>query len=174
MDKNDGFIQAIYDSMIEIVMNGMDKNDRELIEKKYREILNNRYSELDINASNYDKLYNLFLRRETREWTDFSLNERKNIFIGDPALEEIISLSNQAFEYAWERLTNSSVIPVKVCNDSIKRMNELSSQVKDFNKKLSLWYLSEGGVDFTYASGMSENTSLRLGRARELPGITKK
>ena len=46
-------------------------------------------------------------------------------------------------------------------NEYIKKMKELSLNVKDFNKSLAQSLLSEGIIDYMYAAKMTDNMSFR-------------
>ena len=45
-------------------------------------------------------------------------------------------------------------------------LNTYYEQVREFNKQIANYYVSEGSIDFQYASGITENMSLRIGRMK--------
>jgi hypothetical protein len=164
MDERNKFIGNIYTNVINIILNSFENEYQDIVKSKYYKILMKRYSSLDINQDNYDKLYNRFLKLEIEEWSKMPLNTKKNIFIKDVALEEMINISNQAFQYALDRARSAKIISDEIYNKSIDRLKELYMKVKDYNRPLAQWYLSEGTMDLDYASGKTKNTSLRLGK----------
>lgn len=80
----------------------------------------------------------------------------------DETLEQIINLSNKGTALAREKKNNNQVISKELCEEQIKKIEELLPHVLEHNDELAKWYLSEAIMDYTYASGQTENHSMRM------------
>ena len=68
-------------------------------------------------------------------------------------LEELLNDFNSKFD--------TSFTTYEEVEDFVKKHNEAV-----YNKELAEYYISEGNMDFKYASGQTDCTSLRIGRNR--------
>lgn len=159
-------IKNVYEKMISIVCMGIDEKDHPLIREEYQNLLVERYKESDSRLKNidYDKLYKVIYNIEYKRWNNLSPMIKKNLLINDTVLDEVICLSNLGFECARKRLEENVVVEVDYANNMINKMNEMCEKVRDENKYTAERYVSEGTVDFLFASGQVDGMSMRMGR----------
>ena len=159
-------IKKVYDEMIFTVCMGIAEEEHHLIEEEYQKLLMTRYNESDkrLKLNDYDKIYKIIYNIEYKRWINLSPMIKKNLLIKDTVLDEVVCLSNLGFELARKRIEENAVAEVNYANDMINKMNEMYNSVRDENKFTAEKYISEGTVDFMFASGQTEGMSLRMGR----------
>lgn len=162
MKNKDNFISNIYNEMINTILKEIEEVYIIATKEGYRKLLLNRYSTIDINETNYDKLYQTFINLEHKEWDNLSAELKLNILVDDEHLNQMIEISGKAYQCAKTRLNNMGVISEKTANYYIEKMKNISEQVSDYNKELAKNYLSETILDLLYATGKTENSSLRI------------
>ena len=159
-------IKNVYDEMIFTVCMGIAEEDHHLIKEEYQKLLMIRYNESDkrLKLNDYDKIYKIIYNIEYKRWINLSPMIKKNLLIKDTVLDEVICLSNLGFECARKRLEENVVVEVDYANNMINKMNEMCEKVRDENKYTAERYVSEGTVDFLFASGQVDGMSMRMGR----------
>ena len=165
MNIND-IINKIYDNMIGVILVGMEEENYNEVSNEYKRILLNRYSSISINGRDPEELYDKILKIEYDEWQPMAPPMKSHILIKDKSLDQIIDIANGAYKAAKERLYDGKTISTEVADSNKTKMEELYNDVKEYNKALADWHISEGTMDLEYASGRTENTSLRIGRMR--------
>lgn len=166
MNSINDVIQKLYYNLINVISNDFEESDKKEIQVEYMKILNNRYSELLFNTTEYEKLYEKLFKIEYNEWSNLSLDMKKHILLKDSALDEIINITSEAFKFAKERLNKNTLISTEIAEQYISRLSELYDSVKDYNKQLANWHISEGTLDLKYSSGQTENMSMRIGHIK--------
>lgn len=166
MKNLNDLINKVYSNNIDIVLNGFNEKDIDGVKKKYLEMLTGQYAGIDKITNDFDKVYEKFIKFENSKWSRKKIDEKKRIFIEDPALNQIIDIASIAYQGAQDRLNNNTLMAKEYSSELINKLVELDKNVLEFNKDLSKWYLSEAGMDLTYACGNTENTSLRIGHMR--------
>ena len=101
---------------------------------------------------------------------------RLSEILSDKSLENIKYISNTGYKYAklmidknFRKNENEDlqpVIDVKKAQESIEMLNSYYSQVREFNKNIAAYYVSEGSLDFQFAGGITKNMSLRVGKMK--------
>ena len=159
-------INKVFDKMVVTICSGIDENDCPTIKEEYKNLLHRRYSDSDVmlKINDYDRLFKIIYSIEYKEWVNHSPNIKKGLLIQDEALNQIMDISNTGFNLALKKFNDNTLESVKNVNEEIEKMNKLYDQVRDENKWNAEKYISEGTVDFLYASGQSEAMSLRMGR----------
>ena len=153
-------LNKIYSNIINIILKDFEEEEKILVQQEYIRILKNRYSNLNI--TNYEKVYEKLYKLEYNEWNNLSINAKKQILLKDEVLDEIKNISSKAYENAKERLKNNKSISKEEAEQSINKLNELLTFVKEYNKDLARWHISEGIMDLKYASLQTNNTSMRI------------
>lgn len=166
MNSVNDVIQKLYYNLINVISNDFEESDKKEIQVEYMKILNNRYSELPFNTTEYEKLYEKLFKLEYNEWSNLSLDMKKHVLLKDLALDEIINITSEAFKYAQERLNKNILISNEIAEQYISRLSELYDSVKEYNKQLANWHISEGIMDLKYSSGQTENMSMRIGHIK--------
>lgn len=156
-------VNQIYQKIFNTVVEGFDDSEKSLASIEYLNNLKNKYLEL---GPITEKYFERILMLEYNEWKELSLDVRKHLLLKDNALEEIMNLTGEGYRCAIERLEDNKLMLIENAEKYIKRIEELYPLVKDYNKELAEYYISEGNMDFKYASGQTDCTSLRIGRNR--------
>ena len=81
-------------------------------------------------------------------------------------MDELIKLSMEGLQFADQFRKESKMLDKQTANEKIKLMDELLNKVLKFNKKIATYYYSEGTLDFSYAAGLTDLMSLRVGRSK--------
>ena len=92
--------------------------------------------------------------------------------LSDEVLDDIKFISSLAFKLAEQKVNSRDVngenmqntLDEGTANKYIEALNTYLSQVQDFNKQVAEYFVSEGIVDLQFASGITSNMSLRIGR----------
>lgn len=159
-------IKKVLDKMIPVVCEGIEEKDIDDIKESYIKKITDRYSNIDVRLklNDYDKIFKIICDMEYREWSKLSPNMKKSLLIFDLALNKIIDISNTGLELARKKIENNSVISEEYAEEQIKKMNGFLDEVREENKIIAMNYISEGTVDFTFASAKTEYMSFRVGR----------
>lgn len=166
-------IERIYNHVINIVIDGLEQENIEIAKEEYKRQLKEYILTMESEIkkykfiiNDYEQLYNGILKSEEEKWSNLPIGIKKNKLLKDEALNEIINISSEGYKKAEERLYNNKFTPIEYSEEKIKKLKELRELVKEYNKALSDWYISEGTMDLKYASGQTENTSLRIGHLK--------
>ena len=163
MNTIDELVDELYKNTVDIVLDGFEGEDIEIVRKKYYENLKEQYSGLDEYIKDYDRTYARFFEFESSEWKEKTLEEKKRTFIEDVAMNRIIDISSIAFESAKARLNENKLLPKELAEELIDKLVASKQSVMEFNRELSEWHLSETYMDLMYSSGMTDNMSRRIG-----------
>jgi len=159
-------IKKVYDEMIFTVCLGIEEEYHPLIEQNYFNILMRRYSETDVRLklNDYSKVYTIVRNIEYKSWVSLSPSAKKFLLIDDPALNEILCISNHGSSLAIQRAKDGSRISTEQANAMIQKMHELYASVHAENRFTAEKHISEGTVDLMFASGQTNGVSLRSRR----------
>ncbi len=171
--KREELINKIFNNTISNVLLNIDEKYIEEITIAYKDYLNRLYSNFDDKGLTDDKLEEVFTKLENSAWTISNQGTKLSILLKDEAFNSIKSISNAGYKYALQMLENKSnsnnkeVLPViskEISDKNINMMTELLSNVREFNVELANNIVSEGIVDYKFASGQTKYMSLRIGR----------
>lgn len=157
-------IKTLYDNLINIVLTDIDVSYHEVVKVNYMNYLKNQYFEAYKDFKDLNVLGQTLIRFEKLKWLDKNSDMKLNLLIEDEFLNKISVISSKAFDYANERKASGKLIDESVAENLINEMKQYFQKVLDFNKNFAQWCISDGIVDLIYASGKSNNTSLRMGR----------
>lgn len=161
------FIKYLYDNTIKYIISDFNEDEISEIKEGYLNYLNNHYLDT-IDEENIEKAKKVFPEVEIKNWKKVSKKAKQSILLKDSALDDMRYYSDYARVYANERLDNNRiVISEKQAKSYIKHMEDMFEKVRDFNKVIAHQLLSESTVDFLYASGISDNMSLRCARYKK-------
>ncbi len=173
--NNEKMVEEIYNKTINDVLNGIDYKYSDELCLAYKGYLKNNYLNFDlsIGGKKPEELAILFADLEKSKWHDLDSDAKLSELLSDPAFDNIKYISNTGFKYAESMLSKKfetgaeiivqPVIEKEKALESIEMLNRCYEQVRDFNKDIANYYVSEGIIDFQYASGITENMSLRIG-----------
>lgn len=167
--NNNSLIKNIYDKIsVLIIRNVNEKFHNELL-KSYLDYLIECYSKYEFEENNIDLYLNAFIELEISKWEDLSEEEKLILLLKDESLEKIRELSGRGYDYAINKITNSESngnLDINTANTYIKNLEELLPLVREHNAALAANLVSEGILDYLFASTDTNNTSLRIGRLR--------
>jgi len=169
MTKN--IVTDIYNATIGSLLANVDEKEAESMENAYQGYLQDRYGILPISDSNYDRIIGIYIKGESDKWSAMSVDGKRAYLFRDASFSELAGLSGEAESYARARLESKSIISEEKASQMIARMKELVDKVEPYNKDMALIYLSEGSVDCIFASGKSNNTSIRLSSERPVKSL---
>lgn len=147
---------------------GVSGEEKIAMQSQLEKQLNYVYKESIENyiAAGIEDKVNELIEEQTNLWKNKSLEERKSELLPDEAKENIISASNMALEMARQRIKEGKIQTDEELYKKLKEILEDTTQVKEYNKRKIKEAVSEGVVDLDFAYGLSEFTSLRIGRYR--------
>lgn len=157
-------INQIYQSMLNTILHGVSEDDKEEISNNYLLYLHNRYDKNTVTKDNKSELLNALLKREKIIWGYRSFYTKINMLKKDNAFSTISKLSNDAFKLAVRRLENPDTFPISE-EDAKKNIDEMIANldnVSKYNSTIASELVSEGILDYYYASSDTNDTSLRL------------
>lgn len=172
--NNEKLVLEIYNKTINEVLKGIDEKYYEELRSAYMEYLKRNYLSFDLNKNNKkpEEIAVLFTQLENSKWINSKPGLKLSELLRDPAFENIKYISNMGYKYAREMLDmkfkagNAPLQPVideEKAKESIEMLNNNYEQVREFNKMMANYFISEGSLDFQYASGITEHMSLRIG-----------
>ena len=176
--NDEKLILEIYNKIIANILMGIDEKYKEELKISYLEYLKRLYLNInvDLKNKNINQLISLFTDLEISKWKDTLPEMRLSELLSDKALENIKYISNTGYKYAklmidknFRKNENEDlqpVIDVKKAQESIEMLNSYYSQVREFNKNIAAYYVSEGSLDFQFAGGITKNMSLRVGKMK--------
>lgn len=157
--------QAIYESLINIVLKDFNDSEVEEIKEEYKNYLISVYRDLYNLDNDKEKLKKSFIRTEIMRWKGKSKNYKQRSLLKDEYFAKLVDISQMAYKYATYRKTGK-VDQVDITKNQADKyiylMNEYLEKVRDFNKTEAIQLLSEGSTDFYYALGLIEEKSFRL------------
>lgn len=168
---NTELINKIFNNTISSVIKDIDEKYIQEITIGYKDYLNRLYSNFDRKGLTEEKLEEVFTKLEKTAWESSNSKIKLSRLLKDEAFSKIKFISNTGYEYAMHMLENKNksndalpVITEEVCNKSISMMSELLPNVREFNVESAKMYVSEGTLDYIYASENTEFYSFRIGK----------
>lgn len=155
-------IMKIYENTVDKFLENFPASEVESIRNMYLSYLIRTYSRLELN----DRTIEYYSNLEVIKWKDYNIDGKMSIISEDKNLDELVKLSMEGQHFADQFRKDGTMLDKKIANEKIKLMDELLNKVLEFNKKLATYYYSEGTLDFSYASGLTDLMSLRTGRNR--------
>ena len=173
----DCLVNEIYNRTIDIVLNNTQDSNKQILQEGYKQYLINNYGDIKLDEEPYNnkpinELIDKYVELETMDWEDELEDNKLSTFIIDDAYEQICKISNIAYDYAKLRLFEQdsnykSIISVEEATKTIENLYYLQSQLKSYNNERAEMIISESIMDLLYASGQTDNMSLRIGREYE-------
>lgn len=167
------FFSMIYNGTIKTLISDFSEKEIPEVLQSYQLYIIENYSNVLEPTDNVEKVAKLFIEIENKKWKNKTKEEKQILIMKDPALENLRYLSGIAQKYAQNRLGNElssgtfiAELSEEQAQNYIKNLEEYTSQVKPYNSLIAQTYLSEGIIDFLYASKLSDNMSLRVGRLK--------
>lgn len=160
--NNKEYIDKIYQNTIDKFLENIPAEKKEELKKLYYNYLIRAYSNKELN----DNMAEYYQDIEVLGWENFSLEGKLSVVLEDKNLEELKKLSLEGMRYATSYVKDGTKIDVALANEKTKLMEELFNKVLDVNKVLAQNYYSEGVLDFEFATGTTNISSLRTGRIR--------
>lgn len=156
------FINQLYNETIKQVLKGVPYLYQREVKINYKNNLIEKYEDLTIDKSNVNEKLNKFIQFELSYWNNLSIDMKLSHFVKDKAYEEIIFISILGLQLAQKKQDENIAFDQKMATAYVERMNELLRIVKYFNKESAKMYFFEGILDFQYASGLTEEKSIRM------------
>lgn len=167
--NNNSLIKNIYNKISFLIIKNVNEKFHNEILKSYLDYLIECYSEYEFEENNMDLYLDAFIELEISKWEDLSEEEKLILLLKDEALEKIQKISSNGYDHAINKITNSEsdgTLDINVANTYIKNLEELLPLVREHNAALAANLVSEGILDYLFASTDTNNTSLRIGRLR--------
>ena len=157
-------IKKAYNLLVNDIIKDIPDIYKEEISKNYLDYLYKMYSNKEVSTNNTEKLLKTILRIEKIRWEKCDSIYILQWFKDDKSFNIINSTSKDGFKLAILSLQNNdkAIISLENANKNINILiNELNN-VLEFNKHEAKHLVSEGILDFKYASGNNEVMSFRL------------
>ncbi len=165
---NELLINGIYNNCLETFLTGIDSN-REELSVAYKKYLVEMYAETIDETDDINQTIAIFSSIEKKRWSSKSVNEKISMVVNDDALNRLREISSIAQKHAERKLGHllhgSNYIPTLSEEEKdryVKEMVELSSKVLPQNQNIATMLLSEGSIDFDYATNLTDDMSLRV------------
>ncbi|MDO4543510.1 MAG: hypothetical protein Q4C01_03065 [Clostridia bacterium] len=165
-------IKKVYDEVIGIVMQGVERKYATEVETGYMDYLNEQSKIFGV-CKDKDKAMAELIKLEVSRWSRRSRNEKLSQLLEDEAFRNINEISYEGYKAASLRAGAQScafkaddVLPTIDIEEAERNINLLIKyldEVREFNKAFAEGSVSEGIVDYLYASGKTKATSLRIG-----------
>lgn len=165
--KVDNAMKRIIDSAIPKILfdaNSEEKDEmRKSLEDKLSYIYKDSIKHLVINGIEED--IEILLEQIVSKWNKKTIEEKRMELLRDVPAENIISISNKAWEMAIQRIKTGKIYDDEnLYNEMIDAFEKNKNNVKEFNITKIEECISEGILDLKFAFGKTENMSLRVGR----------
>ena len=158
-------IKKIYKNTISTVLENIDSEVVNDLCAAYYEYLLRNYSNFDTKGKNEEEVITIFSQLEKSKWSNMNSGMKKSELLKDEAFEHIKYISGMGLKYAQERVVkNSVVLDAETADKYIDLLNEYLPKVQKFNVFIAQNYVSEGIMDLQFASGKTNDMSLRIGR----------
>ena len=133
----------------------------------YKMYLEKRYNNLFKTKEEIEEKKDIILEREIKMWSHATNESKQNMLVKDEYMDKIGYLSNIAYNFAQQKAHKQEIeLTEKQAKKYIDEMKSCLEKVRKFNLQLARNYLSESILDFEYACGKTECTSLRTGRTK--------
>ncbi len=137
------------------------ENENSELLKKYKQYIFGAYNGIIKN----DKLYNMFLDLEIKQWNSKNASQIIDYFFPDIAYIALQTASRETLDLCFRKYENNIKIDDETYQKLFKEMNDNYNQVKPQNKASAKLLLSEGMLDLKYAHTDTNVTSVRFGMA---------
>lgn len=176
--NNEKLIIVVYNNTINSVLYKIDEKYKSEVKLAYMNYLMKLYSNFnfDLYRRSLEEKISIISNLQKFKWQYLNTDIKLSILLDDSAFENLKRISNKGFELAKLMLAKNlslddktllqPVISEKEAQENIEKLNIYYNQVRVFNKNLSSQYVSEGSLDLQYASGITENMSLRIGQIK--------
>ena len=166
-DKVDKAMKRIFENAIPKILfdaNSEEKDEmRKSLEDKLSYIYKDSIKHLVINGIEED--IEILLEQIVSKWNKKTIEEKRMELLRDIPAENIISISNKAWDMAVQRIKTGKIIDDEnLYNQMIETFEKNKNNVKEFNIIKVKECISEGILDLKFAYGKTENMSLRVGR----------
>ena len=159
----DKTINTTYEILINSILNGVPDIDKEEVSNNYLNYLFSRYSDLTISEENEKKYLELIIEREKRMWENRDLIYKLQKLKKDKSYDIISEISEQGFMLAYSRLQgNGNTITKEEAEKKIDILISEVDKVFDYNLEDAKMLVSEGIIDYKFASGNDALMSFRL------------
>ncbi len=143
-------------------------------EKYHDDLINGYYNDLSNWISNSKLFYerpddffelNFERKKNSLRYATTVPTLKLNLYILDESYNELVNISGIGFKAATDRINKSEhpIISKDFADGQIDKMTNLHKNVREFNVERANQSVSEGILDYKYASGESEFTSIRVG-----------
>lgn len=162
----ENIIKEIYKNTINTILYNIPEYLKQEFANSYFKYLVDIYLDDDLEESDIV----IFTELEISKWKLASLDLKLSEILEDKSYDTIKSVSSNGNELAKRRLNDNSnnkpVIDLNAALNNVKLLEENLPNVREFNSQRAKQLVSEGIMDFYYASGQTNNTSLRNSRNR--------
>lgn len=160
---NEKVINDAYKILINGMLNGIKEEYKEEVSANYMKYLIERYSNIEVTEENIKDYLRKIIISEKRMWEDHDVNYRLQLLKNDNSFDIIRDISQRGFNLATASLDDSSkVISKEEAEENINIMMRELNNVCDFNNNAARKLVSEGILDYKFASGNDELMSMRL------------
>ncbi len=166
-NDNEKIIQEIFDQIVPFVLKDIPLEYIDEVKKGFYNYLTIKYAFKDFEENKLETI-KLVIKLEQMEWERASNVYKLRLFVKDNSYEKICNLSLEAFEQAQKK--NNNLVNVLSSLEAETKINELTnglSHVCFFNYDLAKELISEGILDYLYASRDTDVMSLRLSHAKK-------
>lgn len=160
--QKDRLITDIYDYIIELILGKIRAEYKDVVAKGYLNYLKNIYSDFEFNQNDYKKVINILRTIQYEKWSTSSELYILKELTYDENLLKIKSLSSNATSYAISRLETGKQISSETYIEIANQFDDLINKVYSFNRKEANLNIADGKMDLLFATGNSDNTSLRI------------
>ena len=166
--NRDKIIYSIYLELKDVLFKNVDTKYEDELKKNYLKYLHYMYGDKDLEKEEYEKLKNAIVKIELNNWNDVTPGFILSQLIPDDAFNKIGMISSRGYNYALEKIqSGSNSLRSKDADVYVKKLTALLSKVKEFNKEVAEQLVSEGILDYKYASTDIDITSLRIGHVKK-------
>lgn len=170
---DDRLINGIFEQTKDLILDGIDENDKTQFLVDYKKYLIDSYAGTLDEGDDLEKVIKIYVKMEQKKWSNVNINKKLSTIVPDEALRKLGKLSELGYKHAQKRMTHlinnmeyNDKLSIDQAKSYINEMEKLSKQVKPYNVNLANNYLSEGTLDFMFASEMTNDMSLRTARMR--------
>lgn len=162
----DKIIAKIFENNINIVSADVPNDLKKEFAEAYYKYLVEVYLDDDLKETDIPNI----IKFDLLNWSHTDYELKLSQLLGDITYKELSEISYKGLNLAKKRMNdnenNNPTIDTTSANNYIKILEDNLSKVRFFNSERAKIIVSEGIMDFLYASGQTENTSLRIGRNR--------
>lgn len=164
-------LKNLYEKMIPIILKDCPEYEQEEMKRGYWEYINKIHDDVLDYDMPVDVMVDVCLEIEKEKWEGKDIVSKEFLFLKDEKYEQLIYLSNVGFKNAQIRLfneLNNENNPLSITHDeaikNIELMEDYVKFVRPYHEAVAANALSEGILDYQYAFGYINDTSLRIGR----------